>query len=79
MLIEVSDSTLSKDRGRKLRAYARNGIPEYWVVNLMDRQVEVYRDPMGEDYLESRVLKGGDSVFATGVDGRSIRVEDLLP
>ena len=37
LLVEVSESTLSGDRGRKLAAYARGGIPVYWIINLVDR------------------------------------------
>src|SRR5262249_62096530 len=46
MLVEVSDSTLGQDQGLKLAAYARDGIPVYWIVNLVDRQVEVYTRPV---------------------------------
>jgi hypothetical protein len=45
MVIEVADSSLERDRGIKLRGYARAGIAIYWIVNLVDRQVEVYSDP----------------------------------
>ncbi|HVK17875.1 MAG TPA: Uma2 family endonuclease, partial [Fimbriiglobus sp.] len=45
IIIEVSDSTLAFDRRDKGRIYARAGIPVYWVVNVADRQVEVYTDP----------------------------------
>jgi Uma2 family endonuclease len=45
VLLEVADSTLARDRGIKLRSYARAGIPVYWIVNLIDRRVEVYTDP----------------------------------
>ena len=45
LIIEVADASLSRDRGIKLRSYARAGIAEYWIVNLIDRQVEVYTDP----------------------------------
>ena len=44
---EVSDSTLAYDRNRKMRLYAAAGIQEYWIVNLVDNVLEVYRDPMG--------------------------------
>jgi Uma2 family endonuclease len=47
LVIEVSDSSLARDRIDKGRIYARANIPEYWVVNLVDRQVEVYTDPTG--------------------------------
>ena len=45
LLIEVSESSLATDRGDKLRAYARAGVAEYWIVNLAERAVEVHREP----------------------------------
>ncbi|MBX9623848.1 MAG: Uma2 family endonuclease [Gemmataceae bacterium] len=45
VVIEVSDSSLGYDRLHKSRVYARAGIPVYWIVNLVDGQVEVYSDP----------------------------------
>ena len=62
LVIEVSDSTLERDQNEKLRAYARNNIPEYWILNLHLQQLEVRRDPSGEDYLETRKYKVGQSV-----------------
>ena len=55
LLVEVSDSSLSQDRGKKLSAYAKAGIPVYWIVNLVDRQVEVYSNPGPNGY---RVARG---------------------
>jgi Uma2 family endonuclease len=46
LIVEVSDTTLSYDRRRKGSLYARAGIADYWIVNLVRRQVEVYRDPI---------------------------------
>ena len=45
LLVEVSDTSLSRDRGHKLSAYAKGEIPVYWIVNLVNRQVEVYSRP----------------------------------
>ena len=45
LLVEVSGSTLKQDRGKKRTAYARGRIPVYWIVNLVNRQVEVYSRP----------------------------------
>ena len=45
LVIEVADASLRRDRGTKLCSYARAGIACYWIVNLIDRCVEVYRDP----------------------------------
>ncbi len=50
LVIEISDTTLTKDRGIKKENYARAGIPFYWIVNLNDRHVEVYSDPRPGDY-----------------------------
>ena len=50
LLVEVSDSTLCKDIAIKLPLYARVGIPELWIVNLVQRRIEVYTDPEGSDY-----------------------------
>src|SRR5437016_4994181 len=47
LVVEVSDSTLPGDRDDKGRIYARAGIPCYWIVNLVDRQVEVHTLPSG--------------------------------
>jgi Uma2 family endonuclease len=51
LLVEVSDSTLAKDRAVKLPLYAAHGIPELWIVNLVDKRIEVYTEPHGGDYL----------------------------
>ncbi|MDY6785753.1 MAG: Uma2 family endonuclease [Cyanobacteriota bacterium] len=48
LVIEVSDTTLQRDRDLKKRLYARSGIPVYWIVNLIERQIEVYTQPSGE-------------------------------
>src|SRR5262249_14650847 len=48
-LIEVADSTLARDRQDKSRIYARVKVPVYWIVNLVDSQIEVYTNPTGND------------------------------
>src|SRR5262245_44014948 len=48
LVIEVADSSVAKDRRWKKRIYARAKIPVYWIVNLIDRQIEVYTGPSGE-------------------------------
>src|SRR5207249_258912 len=49
LVVESSDSTLTYDRSVKGPAYARNGLPEYWIINVVDRRVEVFTDPTGPD------------------------------
>lgn len=50
LIIEVADTSIDYDRNIKSRVYARAGIPEYWIVNLAMRRLEVYREPEGEEY-----------------------------
>ena len=50
LLVEVSDSTLGKDTAIKLPLYAQVGIRELWIVNRVQRRIEVYTDPAGSDY-----------------------------
>ena len=49
IIIEVSDSTLAQDREEKGKLYAQGRIPIYWIINLVNRQVEVYSRPSGPD------------------------------
>jgi hypothetical protein len=85
LVIEVSDTTLATDRGRKKRIYARAAIAIYWIVNLIDNQVEVYTEPSGPaehpDYNQRRDYQPGDEMPVI-IDGREVghlRVRDLLP
>ncbi len=52
LIVEVADTSLAYDRTEKARVYARANISEYWIVNLLERQLEVYRKPQGERYAE---------------------------
>jgi Uma2 family endonuclease len=80
VLIEVSEATLSKDQGKKLVAYAQNGIPVYWIVNLIDRQIEVYTEPTAEGYGSKLVFTAGQSVPVVigGAAVGHLAVSDIL-
>jgi len=85
MVVEVADSTLRQDRGKKKTIYARANIPVYWIVNLVDRCIEVYSDPTGPikkpDYRRKQIFGPRDSI-AVVLDGQEIgrvKVKDLLP
>ncbi len=81
LLVEVADTTLDRDRGPKLLAYANAGIPVYWIVNLVDRQVEVYSDPASDGYQSSRIFPPGQDIpiVIEGVEVGRIAVADILP
>jgi Uma2 family endonuclease len=85
LLVEVADSSLARDRGQKLRLYARAGITVYWIVNLPEAVVEVYSDPSGPvaapEYRTSERFRKGDAV-PLRIAGRalaSIPADELLP
>jgi Uma2 family endonuclease len=81
LIVEVADSSLSRDQGTNWVAYARGGIPVYWIVNLVDQQVEVYSDPGPDRYRSSQILKPGQElpVVIGGADVGRIAVADVLP
>lgn len=62
LLIEVSDSSLDYDLGEKAAVYAQAGIKDYWVVNIPDFCVEVFRQPKRGRYLEHRTFNVGEQV-----------------
>ncbi len=81
LVIEVADSTLSRDRGLKKRIYARAGIPLYWIVNLAERKIEVYSEPSGSDYQQRQDFES-DAEIPVLIEGNElgrITVSDLLP
>jgi len=86
LVVEVALSRLGFDRERKGSLYARAGLAEYWLVNLSDRRLEVYREPIpdgaaryGWRYGSAQAL-GADAVVAPlAKPSASVRVADLLP
>jgi hypothetical protein len=84
LIVEVADTSLEEDRSSKLRLYARNRIPVYWIVNIPDRQLEVYTRPVaGQNprYRSVQILAATDSVSVTigGTVVGPIAVANLLP
>ena len=68
--IEVSDSTLEKDRAIKVPLYATANIPEYWIINLVDKQIEIYRQPKKGEYHFKQIISEKDQLIC--VDGLSL-------
>lgn len=62
LLIEVADSTLSYDRDRKAKIYAKANIPEYWVIDVKQQQVLIFRNAKGDTYQFSQVLGVKDAI-----------------
>jgi Uma2 family endonuclease len=80
-LVEVSQASLDRDQGSKWLAYVRSGIPVYWIVNLVDRRVEVYTDPGPAGYGSRVDFSPGQEVpvVIVGVEVGRVPVADLLP
>lgn len=84
LIVEVSDSSLEDDQERKLALYARSGIPEYWIVNLVDERVEVYLAPdvsaTGKaDYKTKLTFIRGQTLAPLEFPDCQIEVSQILP
>lgn len=78
LLIEVSDTSLAFDQKQKLRLYALHGIPEYWLLNLNDNSVEIYRRPHGDAYEQKSTLRAGDSISLSQLPDIALNIADIL-
>ena len=86
LIVEVSDATLGKDRTLKAHLYAQAGLADYWIVNLVDRQLEVYRDPGPDPGRKGRFAYGSVTIVPEAgnmaplaAPDSPIAVADLLP
>lgn len=86
LVVEVLETSLRADRETKGSLYAHVGIPEYWIVNLKERVLEVYREPApdskavyGASYRQKMTLQAGDMVQPLFLPTATIEVGSLLP
>ncbi|HSL52269.1 MAG TPA: Uma2 family endonuclease [Candidatus Deferrimicrobiaceae bacterium] len=86
LVVEVALASLALDRGEKASLYARAGVTDYWIVNLVDNLVEVHRTPVadrdapyGWRYRSIAMLRPGDAVTPLALPSITIPVVDLLP
>lgn len=78
MVIEVAESSLATDRGKKLCLYAACGVPEYWIVNLLDSRIEVHKDLRDGAYARIETLERGQSIRLGAFPDLEIQVADVL-
>jgi Uma2 family endonuclease len=78
LAVEVSDTTLRRDRRVKLALYARAGIPEFWIVNLETREVEIYRSPAGDTYASVERKGPGEATTIDALPGVTIAIGQIL-
>jgi Uma2 family endonuclease len=79
LVVEVSDSTLWRDRGQKAKIYAIAGVPEYWVVNLPGRTVIVHRNPVGDEYRSVITLDETQSIAPQASPEHVVVIQHFLP
>ncbi len=78
LIIEVSESSIVRDRAKKLLIYGRNRIPEYWIVNILDGVLEVYRAPGKNGYGEKKIFTRDETISPLAFPKMKIPVKDLL-
>jgi Uma2 family endonuclease len=78
LIIEVADSSLSYDRGQKAELYAQCGVVDYWIVNLVERVVEVHRLPQSAGYQQVSVHPKGARLRLLAFPDVELSVDDFL-
>lgn len=86
LIVEVADTSLTYDRTEKASLYAKTGILDYWILNLIDSQIEIHRNPVtnatkpfGACYADIKVIPLTDSIAPLAAPQVSTAVADLLP
>lgn len=86
LLVEVADTSLESDRTFKLALYARAGVTDYWIVNLIDRIVEVYREPVwspssthGWRYASVVIARPPEAITPLAASHARVAAAELLP
>jgi len=81
LIVEVADSSLPQDRLSKSRIYAAAAVPEYWIVNVRDGCVEVFRipDTATRCYTDKCTKHRGERLALVALPDASVSVDDLLP
>ena len=86
LVVEVAESSLALDREHKGSLYARAQLQDYWILNLLSRVLEVYRQPtvdsaapFGWRYASKQVLDAASAIAPLAAPDASVRITDLLP
>lgn len=79
LVVEVADGSLGSDRRKKIPLYARAGIAEVWLVDLINEIVYVHREPRNGEYTSVSVARRGDTIAPHAFPDAAIAVSDFLP
>ncbi len=78
LVVEVAETTIEYDRQIKVPLYARAGIAEVWIVNLVDEQIEIYAQPVNDKYQIKREAKRGETIKSPSAFDVTLGVDDIL-
>lgn len=78
LLVEVADTSGPRDRGPKLEVYALAGIPEYWILDVENNTLEVYRSPSGRGYQLAETLRAGVSIAPEALPDIKLELSEIL-
>ena len=78
LIVEISDTTLAMDQKRKLSKYAKGNVPEYWIEDLRNQLLHVYRDPSRGEYKTHLTLRRDETISALAFPDVQFKVADLL-
>lgn len=79
LIMEVADSSLEYDRGPKMAAYSRCGIGEFWILNLVDDVLEIFRNPSGEIYQEQLVVPASGTAAPQAFPDLLVPLSEIMP
>lgn len=78
LLVEISKSTLAFDASVKRKTYAREGIQDYWIVDVVNKQLRVYRCPSDGDYQQITTLNGDSFISPLAFPDLAIAVKQIF-
>jgi len=78
LVIEVADSSIQYDRKTKTKLYGAAGITDYWIVNLAERQIEVYREPQTDGYRVTTRYKPGETLSPLAFADVNLGTDEIL-
>ncbi|MEP7337179.1 MAG: Uma2 family endonuclease [Acidobacteriota bacterium] len=76
--IEVSDTTVEKDRGLKIPSYARAGLTESWLIDLFNDHIEIHSQPSSGVYQEIRIILRGQPIVSKTIPQLRLNADDIL-
>jgi len=79
LIVEIADTTLAHEHQTKSPLYATYHIPEYWIPNVQEQQLEIYRAPKQGTYHTTQIITRGQTIFPLHAAQTPVVVTDLLP